>query len=79
MKIFVARLFLDLRDLVGQGVKSAFELYIRQKFGMNVKFPEIDNCIMIYFKISFFLGVQGHGMCNLHTVKKFIQSNKLKC
>lgn len=79
MKIFVERLFLNLRDLVGQGVKSALELYIRQKFGMNVKFPEIDDCIMIYFNISFFLGVKGHDVCNFHTVKNFFQSNKSKC
>lgn len=46
-------------DLVGQGVKFVFELYIRQKFGMNIKFPEMDNCIMIYFKMFFFLGIKG--------------------
>ena len=66
-------------DLVGQGVKFVFELYIRQKFGMNIKFPEMDNCIMIYFKLSFFLGVKGHDVCNFHAIKKFIQSNKSKC
>ena len=79
MKIFVERFFLNLTDLVGQGVKFVFELYIRQKFGMNIKFPEMDNCIMIYFKLSFFLGVKGHDVCNFHAIKKFIQSNKSKC
>ena len=59
MKIFVERFFLNLMDLVGQGVKFVFELYIRQKFGMNIKFPEMDNCIMIYFKMFFFLGIKG--------------------
>ena len=59
MKIFVERFFLNLTDLVGQGVKFVFELYIRQKFGMNIKFPEMDNCIMIYFKMFFFLGIKG--------------------
>ena len=46
---------------------------------MNIKFPEMDNCIMIYFKLSFFLGVKGHDVCNFHAIKKFIQSNKSKC
>ena len=43
-------------------MKFAYRLYNRQKYGMNVKFPEIDNYI-IHFLMS--LGVKGHDVCNL--------------
>lgn len=41
---------------VGWWVKFTYELYIGWKYWMNVKFPEIGNYIIIYSKISFFLG-----------------------